>query len=454
MARAMSAIELEKSISDQIPNLPRGNSNEHNTKAALDNANTGPMLRQQLKLWVQTQGIPKKNAMTAMDWSLAKAWAIYPNYLRGWRKNVNPSWDLLGEATDADADVLGTAEAASDADPSGAAVVTREPIVDKEELVKLINATVQVLVGEELAKAEITKISDTARATIKALATTTAREVLAEALPPRKIEIVNRAAGTSKDMGLQHFMFEELLQTLSAKDHRGFAPNVWLTGPTGSGKSTGAENCFKAMSLEFEAEGSLDADYKLMGHMDANGKYVETAFFRKFTRGGGMILDEIDNYGPSALLALNAATANHYCQFPCGLFERHKDFYLIACANTWGLGATNDYVGRNKLDGATLDRWQPKLFWGYDEKLEAAIAYAMGGELGRVWHNLIRGARQAASRQGLKIVISPRATYVGIGQLKVGFSMEKVAERTFLAGVSPEQRASLGIDFTQYRAVA
>ena len=88
--------------------------------------------------------------------------------------------------------------------------------------------------------------------------------------------------------------------------------------------------------------------------------------------GGIFFLDEIDNSDPSALIVINSALANGYMAFPHETIDRHKDFRIIAAANTWGKGADLQYVGRNALDGATLDRFD-NIFFDYDTKLERAL---------------------------------------------------------------------------------
>ena len=53
---------------------------------------------------------------------------------------------------------------------------------------------------------------------------------------------------------------------------------------------------------------------------------------------------------------------------------RHKDCYIIACGNTDGAGnGSRIYSGRNKLDGATLDRFTTISF-EYDTALEKKLA--------------------------------------------------------------------------------
>ena len=52
---------------------------------------------------------------------------------------------------------------------------------------------------------------------------------------------------------------------------------------------------------------------------------------------------------------------------------RHKDCYIICAGNTAGNGnGSRMYSGRNRLDGATLDRFTTIEF-GYDTKLEKKL---------------------------------------------------------------------------------
>ena len=133
--------------------------------------------------------------------------------------------------------------------------------------------------------------------------------------------------------------------------------NVSLIGPAGSGKTTLAKQVATALDLSFYFNGAIDSEYKLSGYKDATGTYHTTAFREAFEKGGVYLFDEIDASGPRALLAFNAALANGNESFPDRQVEKHKDFRCIAAANTYGRGANRVYVGRNQLDGATLDRF-------------------------------------------------------------------------------------------------
>jgi len=150
------------------------------------------------------------------------------------------------------------------------------------------------------------------------------------------------------------------------------------------------------------------------------------------------LFDDIDSCDSNApLLALNGALANGLIAFPDKHLERHPDSIVIATANTWGLGATADYVGRTRLDGAFIDRFGGKVSWGYDEEFERAISG------NAEWTLRVQRARREAQRQGLKVLITPRASIAGAAYIAAGFSEAEAAELTYLANLSPEQKRLL-----------
>lgn len=416
-----------------------------------------PHLVLYVREYLQSQGLTKSAVQTATPASLATAY-VKPAYLKGWRKRINPNWDLLDETDDyieakAEVEDIGASAnaTASSTDmqpwkpPAGAGADANASAAIMAQLAPRMATLVAGFVKEEVAKAKV-ELSPEAKAQIRTLAKEAAEATIAALAKPRVIEVHNITTGTVNTIGLQHERFPALLRAVQAKDHRGFRLNIQLTGPTGSGKTTAAENVAKALSLSFGTDGSLDADYKVLGFRDANGNVISTQFLGIYEGGGVYVADEIDNWLPSALLSLNAALANGFCASPRGLIRRHPDACIIACANTWGLGATNEYVGRAKQDAASLDRFQPKLYWPVDERLEAALAEAQDPELGPEWHATVLAARRKAARQGLRVIISPRATFAGIALLRSGFDHADVIDMTIHAGLSAEQKAAIAID--------
>lgn len=232
--------------------------------------------------------------------------------------------------------------------------------------------------------------------------------------------------------GLVHPLFETLLKSLGAGLH------VWISGPSGSGKTHGAEQAAKALGLTFELQGAMTMAHELTGFVDAGGRYHTTPFVRAFRDGGLILLDEIDAGSNEALLALNAALANGVMSLPSGDVVRgHKDFKCIGAANTFGNGATAEYVGRVRIDQAFLQRFGARLDWGYDEKLETLIS---GNE---AWSKRVQRARANAKRNGLKVMITPRASQAGAKLIAAGMTPDEAAGLTYLAGLTPDQRAML-----------
>lgn len=174
--------------------------------------------------------------------------------------------------------------------------------------------------------------------------------------------------GAKKDVkGIAHEMLEPLLKFVSMDEP------VMLVGPAGTGKNVLAKQVADALGLEFYFTSAVTQEYKITGYGDANGNYVSTQFYEAFTKGGVFLFDEVDASIPEAMVVVNSAIANRYFDFPVvGRVQAHEDFRVIACANTYGTGASMEYVGRNQLDGATLNRFG-MLEVNYDSRIEDAV---------------------------------------------------------------------------------
>ena len=168
------------------------------------------------------------------------------------------------------------------------------------------------------------------------------------------------------DAELFHEKFEEILTLIQLDEP------VMLIGPAGSGKNHSISQIARALGLHMYYTNNASNEFKLTGFIDAGGAYRDTEFYKAFKNSGIFFLDEIDNSDPSALIVINSALANGYMAFPHETIERHPDFRMVAAANTWGKGSDLQYVGRNALDGATLDRFD-NVFFDYDRKLEKAL---------------------------------------------------------------------------------
>jgi midasin (ATPase involved in ribosome maturation) len=205
---------------------------------------------------------------------------------------------------------------------------------------------------------------------------------------------------------------------------------VMMVGPAGSGKTSAAkkvaqdlESKFHSMSLSGQT-----SEIKLAGYKDAAGSYHRTSFREAFENGGVFLLDEVDNGNPNILTVLNSAVDNGFFSFPDKEVEKHSDFRIVTTANTYGSGGSRDYVGRNPLDGAFLDRFLT-LDWEYDQELEFNIAPD------KEWCKHVQNIRKVVNDLSVRLIVSPRATLNG-GKLTDMYSFEQLEDWLIFKGAS------------------
>ncbi len=195
---------------------------------------------------------------------------------------------------------------------------------------------------------------------------------------------------------------------------------VLLTGPAGCGKTHLAEQLAAELKLSFGmlscSEGMSESH--LLGYLlpDSTGaiEYRPSAFVTLYSEGGLFLLDELDAADPNTLLVLNSALANKKLFVPQAgrSFDMHQDFRIIATANTFGIGATGTYAGRNRLDASTLDRFRAGIVqMDYDTTLESLIVPD-----NPALTNWVRTTREAIKSRGLKHIMSTR-TLIAYNQL-------------------------------------
>lgn len=211
----------------------------------------------------------------------------------------------------------------------------------------------------------------------------------------------------------------------------------FLVGPAGSGKTTLAKQVADVLKLEFYAENRVTSEYKLVGFMDAKGEYVRTAFRNCFEFGGLFLLDEVDASDPDVLTALNAGLANDFFPFPDGIVKKHKNFRAIAAGNTYGRGADREYVGRNQLDAATLDRF---VFITVDYDENAELAWATNDD----WTTRVQKIRKAVSEEKVRLIVSPRASIYGGELFATGvFTQDEIEEMCIWKGLDSASKARI-----------
>ena len=200
----------------------------------------------------------------------------------------------------------------------------------------------------------------------------TQRDLLALAQSVQK-KVVTFTTGTTAipadDDEVFNVCFPEVMELLLTGE------NVFIPGPTGCGKTHLAQQIAKYIPND---DGTFGREFGLItgsgGVTEAEVKgvaipnittgenvYLPTRFLELYENGGVVLIDEADAMDPNVLMVLNAALSNGYISIPKRTSKpmayRHKDFVMIFSANTMGQGADRHYVGRNKLDAATLDRF-------------------------------------------------------------------------------------------------
>ena len=242
---------------------------------------------------------------------------------------------------------------------------------------------------------------------------------------PQKEIVVKLPDGSKKSAGgIQHEKFETVLKYLTAD-----VP-VFMSGAAGTGKSSIAKNAAKALGLDFYFSGAVNDIYKFTGFIDANGNYSKTQFYDFCVNGGVFFLDEMDASIPEVLVALNAAIANRYFDFPCGKVELNENCRFICAGNTYGNGADAQYTGRYQLDAATLDRfavveidYSDDIFNAVTNENKDLIAF-------------IRDLRKAAQAVGANLILSYRAAQNVTAMESVGLSTADCVKQCIAKGLS------------------
>jgi len=244
--------------------------------------------------------------------------------------------------------------------------------------------------------------------TLRALNSLQKRVRELEANEPRRIELRTPEGDTREIEGAVHPAFERVVELAQARK------NIFLPGPSGSGKSHLARQVAEALGLQF---GSIScsagmSESQLLGRMVPYGesgqfKFLGTQFLDCYENGGVFLFDEIDAADSNVLLVINSALANGHLSVPSRhdnpVAKRHPDFVCMAAANTWGRGADRQYVGRNELDESTLDRFRIGCVpMDYDESLERQLC--PDNDL----YNRLAGYRRQIEANRLERIVSTR----------------------------------------------
>ena len=275
-------------------------------------------------------------------------------------------------------------------------------------------------------------------------------ELIAEAIesvPPTRIEIDNTVRPLP---AVRHEKFEEVL-SLAVRGSR----NVALVGPAGSGKTYMAEQLGAALDLPVlvisGSEGVTESTFqgRLLPNSEGVFEFSDTSgFVNAYTSGAVILVDEADQMDANAFGSLNAATANGFIPLPLhptvDQAKRHPDTVFMLAMNTFGMGPDRQYVGRNQLDAASLDRFAGRVVeMDYSPTVERAIAKSFGDN-GTSAARFVWRLRHNVRTSRLRRVVSTRILCEYAEALAVGDG--PACLRRFFSGWKEDELAKVGHD--------
>ena len=217
--------------------------------------------------------------------------------------------------------------------------------------------------------------------------------------------------------------------------------NVMLVGPAGTGKSWLAHDIARALGVPCrEISVTIQTqDWRI------NGANTATTFIRGVARecyehGGLLLIDEFDNGSPNFLAGLNLLLSSGTYTFADGVtVERHPQFYVVATANTIGEGGTAQYNARNKVDGATMDRFV-LMFIDMDPSIEDNMVakYLEDATQRADLLKFGRTVRKNITENNLRVLFTPRGMERMAICLALGESMDTIIRDCVTRGCSDD----------------
>ncbi len=197
----------------------------------------------------------------------------------------------------------------------------------------------------------------------------------------------------------------------------------WLYGPRGCGKTVTAEQIADSLGIKYNAVNWNEeaSSSWLWGGYNGKGEYIASALVTAYTKGELFLGDENDSISGNLGTGLNTLLSGSSVMNPITgeLLKRHPNFVYVAAANTAGKGGTGAYSGRNRQDGALLDRFF--IFkMDYDKKLEEKLCPD------QFLRETLWKIRDRIEKEKSQDSISTRALVTAYTQLQMGFTVKEI----------------------------
>lgn len=176
---------------------------------------------------------------------------------------------------------------------------------------------------------------------------------LAEKLKAEEEEKKRKAEEEAKMIDMSKLQPHEQLKRLIEAGMR----NIWMVGPAGCGKSTMARMTAKELNLPYLCIscGIGTSATEFLGYKYPTRE--STKFAKYYAKPSIILIDEMTALDPAVGQVLNATLANDEIETTTGLVSRNPECIIIATSNTFGSGASRQYVANNQLDASTIDRF-------------------------------------------------------------------------------------------------
>lgn len=250
--------------------------------------------------------------------------------------------------------------------------------------------------------------------------------------------------------------WDDLVQYLTPGVAR---PAIALVGPAGNGKTTAAESVCESLKYEYvvidatEYLEPADLVGAMTYHPEKGEVWKDGKVTKAFREGKAIIINEFDALNPRAALCLQSVCQDkglngkgRYVTTPGAESDRvypNGDCPLIVTMNTYGTGATRQYVGRNALDAATADRFTI-ISTGYEN--EAAILRSHGYSLANAQklETWAKSMRQRIDENALRVILSLRTLLRTAQAIETyGQEFDTAVLKEFMNRLEPEVRELL-----------